>query len=121
MLERNGVLSRMGSNPFDENATDLLVPATEVLWAAELIRRMNDPKVEKTFGFPMAMPPPLPVVSLDEAGTEPAGAMRVLELDQPLSKPEVFPNYGCAMAVLWVLLILTVLFLVVCFVTYTPY
>jgi hypothetical protein len=81
---------------------------------------MNDPQIEQSLGFPMVSPPPLPKpAEFNEMGNgpEPAGTMRVLELSQPSDLPEVLPNYGCAIAGLWILLGVMVLLVLLFFAT----
>jgi hypothetical protein len=119
MLDRNGVLVRMLSNPFDESVTDLLVPSTDMLWATDLIRRMSAPKIERSLGFPMVRPIPTPDVgSIANAyvGSDSTGAMQVLELDHSSDSRTVTPNYGCVLAGCWVLLVVVVILLVMFFV-----
>jgi hypothetical protein len=53
LLERNGIQARMAENPYDADASNLLVLAPDVLWAAELIRKANEPKMEQPSSKPM--------------------------------------------------------------------
>jgi hypothetical protein len=127
VLQRNGVIARMGANPYDDNSTNLLVPITDVFWAAELIRQAGEPKIERSVGFPVAPPPapPLPGSELKAASTPPpqsadADATTVLDFEPAQTPQEAVPNYGCALAFLWTLLGLVSLILLLLLATYQP-
>jgi hypothetical protein len=121
VLDRNRVLVRMLSNPFDENLTDLIVPSTDALWAADLLRQRNAPKIEQALGFPMVKAPSLPTtggVGSTVADSDLAGAMQVLELDPSIDFAKRMSNYGCVLAALWGLLVVVVILLVIFLATY---
>jgi hypothetical protein len=128
VLERNGITARMGGNSLDETA--LLVPATEVFWAAELIRLAKEPgqELERSLGFLVvvnshANPPPLPRgMNTDDVISPPltasAASMPVVPIDpHAQSTPE--RQYGCLLPILWTSLLivlgLVLLLLFACF------
>jgi len=115
VLERGGVPTRMDQNPMEEDAVDLLVPGTDVLWAAELLRRSRIVKepIERAKGFPMvshAPPPPdAPRPTVMPAPPDATGTTPVLKLDYSEPPAPPMANYGCALVVLWTALAIVVL------------
>jgi hypothetical protein len=122
VLERNSVLTRMGENPNDPDATLLLVSVTDLFWAAELIRRSLHPeqKIEQAMGFPVVSdkpkPPPLPKWIPQEIKTPlpvipVTSALQVVDFQVPANNIQS-PRYGCALAILWTMLLAGVVLLV---------
>lgn len=125
VLQHNGITSRMGGNSLDETTT-LLVSATEVFWAAELLRRAKEPRqdIEQALGFPVvtksnAKPPPLPQVVKTDHAMSPQlaaspGSLPVVPFD-PQARPERDTRFGCLLPILWTALLIVLGLVVLAF------
>ena len=112
VLERNRLSARMGHGA--DGSTRLLVPLTEIFWAADLLTKLDIPgdRIMPLPGTaavnPRTTPPPLPGSRMADIGHDylhPPDAAVLPATDLASVTPASQPGLGCLIAALWILLI----------------